>query len=39
VALVLVNLKMIEFDRVWRLWPVILIGLGLNILFGGKSKG
>lgn len=39
VALVLVNLKMIEFDRVWRLWPVILIGLGLNILFGGKNKG
>ncbi|MFM8558598.1 MAG: LiaI-LiaF-like domain-containing protein, partial [bacterium] len=39
VALVLVNLGMIEFDRVWRLWPVILIGLGLNILFGGKNKG
>ncbi|MCE9627381.1 MAG: DUF5668 domain-containing protein [Candidatus Eisenbacteria bacterium] len=41
VGLLLANLGVIEFRQVWRLWPVVLIAMGLNILFssGGKGKG
>lgn len=39
VALLLANLDIIEFAQVWRMWPVVLIAMGLNILFGGKGKG
>lgn len=40
VALLLANLQVIEFAKVWRMWPVLMIAMGLNILFaGGKGKG
>ncbi len=41
VALLLSNLGYVQFSSVWKLWPLVLIGLGLNILFtqGGKGKG
>ncbi len=41
VALLLANLHYLQFDSVWRLWPLVLIAMGLNILFssGGKGKG
>lgn len=40
VALLLANLHVIEFAKVWRMWPVVMIALGLNILFAsGKVKG
>ena len=41
VALLLSNLGYVKFSSVWKLWPLVLIGVGLNILFsqGGKGKG
>ena len=40
VALLLANLHVIEFAKVWRMWPVVMIAMGLNILFAsGKAKG
>ena len=39
-ALLLSNLHYLKFESVWRLWPLVLIALGLNTLFGGgKGKG
>ena len=38
-ALLLSNLHYLKFESVWRLWPVVLIAMGLNILFGGAGKG
>ena len=32
-ALLLANFGYLEIDSLWRLWPVVLIALGLNILF------
>lgn len=40
VALLLRNLNYMKLESVWKLWPVILIALGLNSLFanrGGKG--
>lgn len=37
-GLLLANLHIIKFDRVYRLWPLIMIALGLNILFSPKNK-
>jgi len=39
VALLLSNLHVVKFESVWKLWPVILIIAGLNILFSHKGKG
>ena len=33
VALLLSNLGYLQFESVWRLWPLVLIAMGLNILF------
>lgn len=38
-ALLLRNLGVLKLESVWKLWPVILIALGLNSLFGNKGKG
>lgn len=39
-ALLLSNLGYVKFSSVWKLWPVVLIGVGLNIVFShGKGKG
>jgi len=39
-ALLLSNLGYLEFDSVWRLWPLVLIAVGLNIVFShAKVKG
>lgn len=38
-ALLMSNLGYLEFESVWRLWPVVLIAVGLNILFSNaRSK-
>lgn len=37
-ALLLRNLGVLKLESVWRLWPVILIALGLNSLFGNRGK-
>jgi uncharacterized membrane protein len=39
VALLLVNLNVVKFGSVWRLWPLVLIAVGLNILVGQRGKG
>jgi len=39
VALLLSNLGYVKFSSVWKLWPLVLIGVGLNILFSQGSKG
>ncbi len=43
VALLLANLHILRIDSVGRLWPLVLIAMGLNILVtaggGGKRKG
>lgn len=42
VALLLANLHILQLHNVGRLWPLVLIALGLNILVtsgGGKGKG
>ena len=39
-ALLFSNLGYMKFASVWRLWPLVLIAMGLNIVFtGGKGKG
>jgi hypothetical protein len=38
-ALLLANLGVVKFGSVWRLWPLVLIAVGLNILFGQRGKG
>ena len=35
VALLLSNLGYLQFESVWKLWPLVLIAMGLNILFAG----
>lgn len=39
VALLLANLHVVQMGSVWKLWPVVLIAVGFNILLsrGGKS--
>jgi hypothetical protein len=32
-ALLLSNLGYLQFQSVWRLWPLVLIAMGLNILY------
>lgn len=39
VALLLANLHVLEFEKVWRLWPVVMIAMGLNILISGGKGG
>jgi hypothetical protein len=40
IALLLSNLGYLKFASVWRLWPVVLIAMGLNIVLqGGKGRG
>ena len=34
-ALLLSNLGYLKFESVWRLWPLVLIAVGLNIVFAG----
>jgi hypothetical protein len=36
VALLLANLHYLQFDSVWRLWPLVLIAMGMNILFSSR---
>ena len=39
-ALLLSNLGYLKFESVWRLWPLVLIAMGLNILFSNaRGKG
>ena len=39
-ALLLSNLGYLKFESAWRLWPLVLIAMGLNILVtGGRGKG
>jgi uncharacterized membrane protein len=39
-ALLLSNLHYLKFESAWRLWPLVLIAMGLNIVFaGGRGKG
>ena len=39
-ALLLSHLHYLRFESVWRLWPLVLIAMGLNIVFTrGKGKG
>ena len=33
------NLFNIHWGDLFRFWPLLLVGLGLNILLGGKSGG
>lgn len=37
-ALLLRNLGYVRLESLWKLWPLILIALGLNALFGNRSK-
>lgn len=37
-ALLLKNLGYVKLESIWKLWPVILIALGLNALFAHRSK-
>jgi hypothetical protein len=38
-ALLLRNLGYLKLESIWKLWPVILIALGLNSLFASKGGG
>ena len=38
-ALLLAKLGYLRFESVWRLWPLVLIAMGLNILFSNKRAG
>ncbi len=38
-ALLLANLHVVQMGSVWKLWPLVLIALGLNILIGHRGKG
>ena len=38
-ALLLANLKVVQLASVWRLWPILLIVAGLNILMSHRAKG
>ena len=38
-ALLLSKLGYLRFESVWRLWPLVLIAMGLNILFSNKRGG
>jgi lia operon protein LiaF len=39
-ALLLANLHVLKFESVWRLWPLVLIAMGLNILFSAaRNRG
>jgi Domain of unknown function (DUF5668) len=33
------NLFNIHWDDIFRFWPLLLVGLGLNMLLGGSTKG
>lgn len=37
-ALLLANLHVVQLGSVWRLWPLVLIAMGLNILVGQRGK-
>ena len=36
-ALLLKNLGYLKLESIWKLWPLILIALGLNSLFSSKG--
>lgn len=36
-ALVLANLGYVKIGSVWHLWPLVLIAVGLNIVFGHRG--
>lgn len=38
VALLLSNLGYIHVDDLWRLWPILIIAVGLKIVLGGAQK-
>lgn len=38
-ALLLKNLGYLKIESVWKLWPLVLIALGLNSLFSSRSGG
>ena len=38
-ALLLKNLGYLRIESVWKLWPLILIALGLNSLFASRGGG
>jgi hypothetical protein len=37
-ALLLSNLGYLHVDNLWRLWPVLIIAVGLKIVLGGAQK-
>jgi hypothetical protein len=36
-GLLLANLDVVRFGSVWKLWPLVLIAVGLNILVGQRK--
>jgi hypothetical protein len=37
-ALLLSNLHILSLASVWKLWPIVLIALGLNAIFSNRAK-
>ena len=37
-ALLLSNLGYMHVDNLWKLWPVLMIAVGLKIVLGGAAK-
>ena len=38
-ALLLSKLGYLRFESIWRLWPLLLIAMGMNILFSRRGSG